>query len=67
MKICEQLKSLRKTQGMTLEEVARRCNILPANISSIENGRVSPTAETIERLADAMDSRVLILPKSLLI
>ena len=51
---------------MTLEEVGRRCNILPANISSIENGRVSPTAETIERLADAMDSMVLILPKSLL-
>lgn len=66
MYITEQLKNLRKQQGLTLNEVAQRCSIKPANISSIENGRVSPTADTIERLAEAMDSVVLILPRALL-
>ena len=66
MKITEQLKNLRKQQELTLNEVAQRCSIKPGNISSIENGRVSPTSDTIERLADAMDSVVLILPRALL-
>lgn len=65
MKIVEQLRYYRKAQGIKGKELAARSGLTSAMISKIENGWTTPTADTIERLADAMDCEVRVLPKML--
>lgn len=43
--------------GLTQAEVAARCGVPQPNISAIENGRVQPSAATIERLERALRRR----------
>lgn len=63
MKINEQLKAMRQYRRMKAKEVAMRSGIPASQISLIENGKVNPTEESIERLVEALDCRVVILPK----
>ena len=63
MKIYEQLKAMRQYRKMTAVELSRRSGIPNPTISLIENGKCSPTAESIERLVDALDCRVMVIPK----
>lgn len=65
MTIVEQLTAARKFRHMTGRELARRTGIRNTYISQLEHGYNQPTADTIERLAEAMDMQVLIVPKKL--
>jgi transcriptional regulator with XRE-family HTH domain len=49
--LAEHLRSIRLAQDLTLQELAGRSGISRATLSRIENGEVSPTAETLGRLA----------------
>jgi transcriptional regulator with XRE-family HTH domain len=58
----EQLKMARRFRGMKANELSRKSGIPAATISLIEHGRLNPTAETVERLAKALDCGIAIFP-----
>lgn len=43
----------RKKRGVTQFELSRRTRIHPSELSRIESGRLRPTKEQIERIAEA--------------
>lgn len=49
---------LRKQAGLTLSDLAQRCGISISAVSKIENGQVSPTYDTILRLAKGLEVAV---------
>ena len=51
--LASHLRTLREDRGLTLQELAARSGVSRATMSRIENGEVSPTAETLGRLATA--------------
>ena len=46
----EALKTYRKLAGISQAELARRCDCSQPTISDIENGKLWPTRELLERL-----------------
>lgn len=48
------LRKLRSDRGLTLQDLAAISQVSRATLSRIENGDVSPTAETLGRLASAL-------------
>ena len=54
--IAVQVIALRQSHGLTQAELAERCGIDQADISRIECGSTSPTARTLQRIADALDA-----------
>lgn len=54
----EQLKAIRETRGLSRAKVATLSGLNPATITRIENGERSPTVETLEKLATALDIEV---------
>lgn len=65
-KIVEQLRDARKFRGMKSSELARRSGIRASYISQLEHGVNQPSADTIERIAEALDMVVLVVPKKLI-
>lgn len=65
MTIHEQLLACRKYRKMTARELARLSGISFPQISTIENGRAHPQADTIEALAQALDCEIRIFPRNL--
>lgn len=51
----EQLRSLRKMRGLTLEELGRRSEVSIGLISQIERGRGNPSFNTLVQVAHALD------------
>ncbi|WP_249689616.1 XRE family transcriptional regulator [Stappia sp. WLB 29] len=51
--LADHLRSLRTDRELTLQELAQTSGVSRATLSRIENGEVSPTAETLGRLASA--------------
>ncbi|MEY8710844.1 helix-turn-helix domain-containing protein [Mangrovibacter phragmitis] len=45
------LRNLRIARGLTLQQLSDQCGVSRASLSRIENGEVSPTADTLGRLA----------------
>lgn len=45
------LRNLRVARGLTLQQLSEQCGVSRASLSRIENGEVSPTADTLGRLA----------------
>jgi transcriptional regulator with XRE-family HTH domain len=52
-RLAERLKQLRSAKGFSLQDLADKSGISRATLSRIENGEVSPTAETLGALASA--------------
>jgi len=52
--LAEHLRTLRVDRGLTLQALATKSDISRATLSRIENAEVSPTAETLGRLAAAL-------------
>jgi predicted transcriptional regulator len=46
--------------GLTQVELAQRCGIRQSNISRIENGTVSPSIATLQKIAAGMGKRLQI-------
>lgn len=52
--LADHLRKLRTDRGLRLQELADNSGVSRATLSRIENGDVSPTAETLGRLASAL-------------
>ena len=63
MNVCEQVRYFRKAQGLTATELAGRSGVNQTTISFIENEKVNPTLDTIEKLVEAMGCEIRIMPK----
>lgn len=48
------VRQLRQAAGATLQDVAQRSGLAASTLSKIENGQLSPTYETLLRLADGL-------------
>lgn len=48
------LRAIRKSKGLTQEEVADRMSVTQANYAQLETGQSAPTLNTVERVAVAL-------------
>ncbi|KMQ73085.1 helix-turn-helix domain-containing protein [Marinobacter subterrani] len=55
MNLGQAIRRLRKQQGMTLAELADRCDSHVGNLSRIERSLARPSLELLYRLAEALD------------
>lgn len=55
MNIGAKMKSLRKADGLTQEETAKKLNISRVNYTRYETGKVRPDYETIIKITDYYD------------
>lgn len=62
LSIGEKIKSLRKEKKLTQTELAKKANISRSYLGDLERNRYNPSIETLNSIADALDS-----PRSLLI
>lgn len=63
-RIAMQVMDLREKHGLTQAELAQRCGMSQADISRIERGSTSPTARTLQRIADALDAEVRLVART---
>lgn len=61
--IAVQIIELRERHGLTQAELAERCSVDQGDISRIERGSTSPTARTLQRIADALDSDICLVAR----
>lgn len=54
----ENLKSIRKRQGMTQDELANRLNVVRQTVSKWENNLSVPDAQILQRIAEILDVSV---------
>jgi DNA-binding XRE family transcriptional regulator len=59
------IKQLRLQRGLTLQQLAKRCELAASTISKVEQNQISPTYENVLRLADGLhvDVAELFSPK----
>lgn len=50
--------NLRTSRGLTLEQMAEITGISKTTLNDIENGKVSPRLDIMERIAKTMDVRI---------
>ena len=55
MVICERLRALRKEKNLSQGDIEKRTGLLRCYISRVENGHTVPTAETLEKMARALE------------
>ncbi len=53
--IAERVRATRKSQNMTIQELAYRCDMERSNMSRIESGRVNITIKTLFLISKALD------------
>lgn len=56
--------SWRERLGLTQADLAERCGMDQGDISRIERGATSPTARTLQRIADAVDADVRLVARA---
>ena len=54
----EQLKTLRKSWGLTQAQLADKLGTTQRNISYLESGKVEPDLQTLWRIADFFDAHI---------
>lgn len=59
MQLHDRVKELRANKDLTLKEVAERSGLSVSYLSDIERGRTTPTLNTLELIADALEMSVL--------
>ena len=52
----KRIQELRKRKGLKQEQLAEFCNVEPASISNIENGRNYPSFQTLENITKILDT-----------
>lgn len=58
MSFPQRLRMLRKSKGLTQEELGRKVNVTKVSISGYESGNRTPDMDTLKALADALDVSV---------
>lgn len=59
-----QVIELREQHGLTQAELAARCGIDQADLSRIERGATSPTARTLQRIAEALGADLRLVARA---
>lgn len=62
--IAIQVVDLREKHGLSQAELALRCGIDQGDISRIERGATSPTARTLQRIAEALDADLRLVARA---
>ncbi|MGE0731627.1 MAG: helix-turn-helix domain-containing protein [Acidimicrobiia bacterium] len=62
--VAVQVMELRERHGLTQAEFAARCGMDQGDISRIERGSTSPTARTLQRIADALHADVRLVERA---
>ena len=62
--IALQVIDLRQQHSLTQAQLAARCGIDQGDISRIERGSTSPTARTLQRIAEALDADVRLVARA---
>jgi ribosome-binding protein aMBF1 (putative translation factor) len=62
--VAVQVMQLRERHGLTQAELAERCGVDQGDISRIERGSTSPTARTLQRIAEALDADVRLVERA---
>lgn len=57
------IKEIRKHEGLTAKEFARKVNIDAGNLSRIEKGQISVGIDTLNRIAGALNMRIDFVPR----
>lgn len=60
IKIGEQIKRIRKTKGFTQNELAEFSGLSRSYLSDIENNRKNPSVETVKKLAESFNMKLVI-------
>lgn len=58
--IIDKLKSERKSQNISMRQLAEMSDVAFTNIYSIENGKTSPSLVTAEKIANALGKKITI-------
>jgi predicted transcriptional regulator len=66
MTVFEQLQQRRSHLGKTLQSLANLTAMSMPQVSNVLSGKVDARLSTCEALADAMDARLVLIPKHLL-
>jgi transcriptional regulator with XRE-family HTH domain len=53
------ISKIRKKKGLTSKELGYRCDIEKSNLINIEKGRINVTANTLLKLANALEVEVM--------
>lgn len=56
--IAKRIKDIRRSKGLTVQEVAYRCDIERSNLSRIEAGRTNLTLKTICLICNALNVQI---------
>jgi transcriptional regulator with XRE-family HTH domain len=56
MLIGERLRKLRKEKKLSQGDIEKRTGLLRAHISIVENGHITPTIQTLEKFASALEA-----------
>ena len=59
-----QVIELRERHGLTQAQLADRCGMDQGDISRIERGATSPTARTLQRIAEALNADVRLVDRA---
>ena len=62
--IAVQIVELRERHGLTQAELAERCGIDQGDISRIERGATSPTARTLQRIAEVLHADLRLVARA---
>jgi len=60
--IAVQVMTLREQRGLTQAQLAELCGVNQADISRIERGSMHPTTKTLQRIVEALDAKLAIVP-----
>ena len=63
MKLAQQIKDMRIKLGYTQKDIAKKLGVIQQYVSRIENGRENLSLDTLKRIADAFDKRVIVVLK----
>ena len=56
--IAKRIKDIRRSKGLTVQEVAYRCDIERSNLSRIEAGRTNLTLKTVCLICNALNVKI---------
>lgn len=54
MDIGRKIKTIRECQNISMNSLAKKCEVSQANLSRIESGRQQPAVDTLERIITAL-------------
>lgn len=56
--LAEQIRKRRIEQDITLQQIEDLCGVQRSHLSNIENGKIKPSLNTIERIIQALNANV---------